>query len=54
MTVLICPDCGESEIDWEAGFLTGSKYHCRKCHYRGTFILERKVVVKEDETVREL
>ena len=53
-TVLVCPDCGNTNIVWEGGYITGQKYHCVDCHYRGSFILKREVVVREDETVEEL
>jgi transposase-like protein len=54
VTTLVCPDCGGTNITWEGGYITGQKYHCKDCHYRGSFILERKVIVKEDETVEEI
>lgn len=54
VTTLFCPDCGGTHLSYEAGMITGQKYHCADCHYRGTFILERKVVMKDDEVVEEL
>lgn len=51
---LFCPHCRGTNITYEAGWITGRKYHCSDCHYVGAFVLERKVVVKEDETVEEL
>ncbi len=29
MRVLRCPDCGSTDIDYEAGMVTGSKYRCQ-------------------------
>lgn len=52
--VLVCPHCGGNDLHYEGGFITGTKYHCKDCHYVGTFVLERRVVVGEDEDVREL
>ena len=54
VTALVCPDCGKTNIVFEGGYITGRKYHCTDCHYRGAFILERRVIVREDETVEEL
>ena len=51
---LICPHCRGTNLTYEGGFITGQKYICIDCHYVGAFVLERKVVVKEDETVEEL
>ena len=54
VTALVCPDCGGTNVYFEGGLIMGQKYHCNDCHYRGAFILERKVVMDEDEQVREL
>lgn len=37
----LCPDCGSSELSYEAGLITGQKYHCNKCGYVGPFVVER-------------
>ncbi len=38
--MLCCPRCGSLEIYVETGGYTGNIYHCKKCGYRGAFILE--------------
>lgn len=50
---LVCPDCGGTNISYQAGMITGQKYHCADCHYRGAFILERRVTVEEGDEVEE-
>lgn len=54
VTALVCPHCRGTNLEWEGGYITGQKYHCKDCHYIGAFVLERKVVVEEDESVEEL
>jgi transposase-like protein len=54
VTALVCPDCGGTNLVYEGGYVTGRKYHCPDCHYRGAFVLERRVIVKDDETVEEI
>jgi transposase-like protein len=39
--VLQCPQCGSTDIYYEAGMITGQKYHCNKCNYVGSFVIER-------------
>ena len=39
--VLLCPHCGGSDLDYEAGLITGQKYHCKACGYVGPFAVER-------------
>jgi len=41
MKVLQCPQCGSTDIYYEAGLITGQKYHCNKCDYVGSFVIER-------------
>jgi predicted RNA-binding Zn-ribbon protein involved in translation (DUF1610 family) len=43
MRVLRCPDCGSTDIDYEAGLVTGSKYHCQKCAYMGPLVIEEEI-----------
>lgn len=50
----ICPHCRSTNLTWEGGYIFGQKYHCQDCHYVGPFVLERKVIVKEDDEVEEL
>ncbi len=54
VTALVCPHCRGTNMVYEAGWITGRKYHCTDCHYIGPFVLERKVIVGEDESVEEL
>ena len=54
VTTIFCPDCGGTDLYYEAGWITGRKYHCPDCHYIGAFVLERKVVIKEDESIEEI
>jgi transposase-like protein len=39
-TILVCPLCGKSGLYYEAGLITGRKYHCKHCHYIGAFVVE--------------
>jgi len=54
VTTLICPHCRGTNLTYAGGLITGQKYHCVDCHYRGAFVLERKVIVRDDDTVEEL
>lgn len=47
--LLLCPDCGGTELDYEAALITGYKYRCRSCGYVGPFVVERDL----DELERE-
>jgi predicted nucleic acid-binding Zn ribbon protein len=38
--MLCCPRCGGTDIYEEMGGYTGTIYRCKKCGYRGAFILE--------------
>jgi tRNA(Ile2) C34 agmatinyltransferase TiaS len=38
--MLCCPKCGGTGIYEEVGGYTGTIYRCKKCGYRGAFILE--------------
>jgi predicted RNA-binding Zn-ribbon protein involved in translation (DUF1610 family) len=42
-TMILCPACGGRELYYEAGLITGYKYHCKDCDYIGTFVVERDV-----------
>ncbi len=39
MRFLICPVCRSSDVEPDTGGYTG-KYHCMKCGYIGSFIIE--------------
>jgi hypothetical protein len=38
--ILVCPECGSADLYYEAGLLTGYKYHCKKCDYIGPLVIE--------------
>ena len=38
--MLCCPRCGGTGIFLETGGYTGTIYRCKKCGYRGSFIVE--------------
>ncbi|MBX8632264.1 MAG: hypothetical protein KIY12_05275 [Thermoplasmata archaeon] len=38
-----CPSCGSTGLYYEAGMITGQKYHCRKCNYIGPLVFEEEV-----------
>jgi hypothetical protein len=35
-----CPQCGSSDLYQIAGGYLGSEYRCKRCGYRGAFIVE--------------
>ena len=39
---LLCPMCGGKELYYEAGLITGYKYHCKDCDYIGAFVIEKE------------
>lgn len=39
--VLRCPDCGSADLDYEAGYLTGQRYLCKRCGYVGSFVVQQ-------------
>jgi transposase-like protein len=47
--ILICPHCGGSNLYYEAGLITGYKYHCKDCHYIGAFVIEKEIDLEELE-----
>jgi hypothetical protein len=38
--ILCCPDCQSTEVYEVAGGYVGQVYRCKKCGYRGSFVLE--------------
>ena len=46
--ILTCPQCGSGDLVYEAGMVTGQKYHCLKCGYVGAFAVEREIEVDEN------
>ncbi|MCK5024050.1 MAG: TFIIB-type zinc ribbon-containing protein [Thermoplasmata archaeon] len=45
--VITCPHCGSADMHYEAGLITGYKYHCNKCDYVGAFVIEKDIPVKK-------
>lgn len=44
-----CPTCGSTDLYYEAGLITGQKYHCKRCHYIGPLVFEKEVIEKLKE-----
>ena len=40
-TILVCPHCGGASLYYEAGLVTGYKYHCKDCDYVGALVIEK-------------
>jgi hypothetical protein len=38
--MLICPQCGSTELYRETGGVMGDIYRCKKCTYIGSFVIE--------------
>ncbi len=49
MRILECPQCHGTDLYYEAGLITGYKYHCKGCNYVGAFVIERDVDVPKDD-----
>jgi predicted RNA-binding Zn-ribbon protein involved in translation (DUF1610 family) len=47
VTTFLCPECGSRELYYEAGLISGYKYHCKDCDYIGTFIIEKDFKIDE-------
>ena len=45
--ILECPQCHGTDLYYEAGLITGYKYHCKTCNYVGAFVIEREIPVPE-------
>jgi predicted RNA-binding Zn-ribbon protein involved in translation (DUF1610 family) len=41
VTTFLCPSCGSKELYYEAGLISGYKYHCKECDYIGAFVIEK-------------
>ncbi|MCL2549872.1 MAG: hypothetical protein FWE78_02920 [Methanimicrococcus sp.] len=37
--MLICPQCGNTELYLETGGIMGDIYRCKKCTYIGNFVI---------------
>lgn len=42
-TILLCPHCGSSRIALVGGSILGQVYHCQRCDYVGSLVLETDV-----------
>ncbi|MGI0053853.1 MAG: hypothetical protein ACREC5_07540 [Thermoplasmata archaeon] len=40
--ILRCPSCGSDRIIFDAGLITGQRYHCLACDYLGSLVLEEE------------
>jgi hypothetical protein len=49
LKVLVCPQCGSADLYYEAGLLTGYKYHCKRCDYIGPLVIEKDLDEMEEE-----
>ena len=52
--VLECPECGGHNVVYTWHQEVMRLNHCRDCGYKGSFVIERKVLVRDDETVEEI
>lgn len=43
MVTQICPQCGHDELYYEGGLMTGHVYHCKRCDYVGSLVMEREI-----------
>ncbi|HYA57157.1 MAG TPA: hypothetical protein VEH57_01655 [Thermoplasmata archaeon] len=46
--MLVCPKCGSEKVALIAGSIVGQVYHCGKCDYVGSLVLE--VDIDDDGT----
>ena len=44
--ILTCPQCGSADLYYETGLITGYKYHCKKCQYVGSFVIEKDLEIE--------
>jgi len=51
--ILTCPQCGGPNLYYEAGLVTGYKYHCKDCDYVGAFVVEKEIPVEYEENTNE-
>lgn len=47
--MLHCPACRSTDVYLVAGGVTGMVYRCKRCGYRGPFVLELDETEKPDE-----
>jgi len=46
MVAKICPQCGNDELYYEGGMMTGHVYHCKRCDYIGPLVFEKELDLK--------
>ena len=46
--MLICPQCGSTELYLETGGVMGDIYRCKKCTYIGNFVIEGEEDMAEE------
>jgi len=46
--ILECPQCHGTDLYYEAGLITGYKYHCKACNYVGAFVIEREIEIPKE------
>ena len=51
-SVLRCPQCLSYNIIYDAGLITGQRYHCLACDYVGSLVLEEEVARTPEESKR--
>lgn len=39
----LCPECGNDELYFEGGLMAGHVYHCKRCDYVGSFVIEKEI-----------
>jgi predicted RNA-binding Zn-ribbon protein involved in translation (DUF1610 family) len=47
VTTFLCPECGSKELYYEAGLISGYKYHCKDCDYIGGFVIEKDFMIND-------
>ncbi len=44
-----CPQCGSTDLTIVGGMIMGQVYHCQKCDYVGSLVLETDAPASPDE-----
>ncbi len=47
--IIRCPQCGSGRLYYEAGLMTGYKYHCKRCDYIGSFVIETEMPPRKEK-----
>jgi hypothetical protein len=51
-TIQICPMCQSTQLQFAAGLITGQVYHCLKCDYVGSLVLEIDAPLDDPTTTK--